>query len=119
MQFIRNSRVIDLLFRCELQNQRHQQPLHFHASGGALLQHLFEQNALMGHVLVDDPQPIAARGNDKALVDLPRGRRSDSTDSDVSGAGIASAGNSPCMAASRRESLPEGGGPGVIPAAAR
>ena len=49
---------------------RHQQPLHLHAAGGALLQHLLEQNALVRHVLVDDPQPVAARGDDEALVDL-------------------------------------------------
>ena len=39
--------------------------------GGALLQHLLEQDALVRHVLVDDPQAVAAGGDDEALVDLP------------------------------------------------
>src|ERR1035441_8252976 len=42
----------------------------------------------------------------------PSGRRSLNTDNDISGAGMASGGNSPCMS-SRRESLPEGAGPGA------
>ncbi len=41
----------------------------------------------------------------------PSGRRSESTESDISGGGMASGGNSPC-ASSVRWSLPEGGGPG-------
>src|SRR5580700_11287528 len=42
----------------------------------------------------------------------PSGRKSESAVRDVSGGGIEPAGNSPC-ASRRRESLPEGGGPGV------
>src|ERR1700689_3879844 len=42
----------------------------------------------------------------------PSGRKSESAVSEVSAGGIAPAGNSPC-ASSRRESLPEGGGPGA------
>ena len=48
----------------------------------------------------------------------PSGRRSESTESDVSGAGMASGGNSPC-ASSRRESFPEGAGPGETSIARR
>ena len=33
-------------------------------------QHLFEQDSFVGHVLVDDPQTVAPRGDDEAVVDL-------------------------------------------------
>ena len=33
-------------------------------------QHLLEQNALMRHVLIDDPQSVAPRRDDEAVVDL-------------------------------------------------
>ena len=70
MQFVGDARVVDLLLGRELQDQRHQQALHLHAAGGALLHHLLEQDALVRHVLVDDPQAVAAGGDDEALVDL-------------------------------------------------
>jgi hypothetical protein len=38
----------------------------------ALRQHLFEQNALMRHVLVDNPQPVASRSDDEAVVNLAK-----------------------------------------------
>ena len=66
-----DARVVDLLFRRQLQDQRHQQALRFHPPRGALFEHLLEQNPLVGHVLVDDPQAIAPGGDDEALVDLP------------------------------------------------
>ena len=113
MEFVGDARVIDLLLGGELQNQRHEQALHLDASGGALLHHLFEQNALVRHVLVDNPQAVAAGGEDEAFVDLAeRPQIGERCQSEFSGAGIADAGNSPC-ASRRRESLPDGGGPGV------
>ena len=40
------------------------------AAAGALGQHLFEQDPLVRHVLVDDPQSVASGGDDEAVVDL-------------------------------------------------
>jgi len=70
VQLVGDARVIDLLFGGELQNQRHQQALHLHAAGGALLHHLLEEDALVSDVLVDDPESVAAGGDDETLVDL-------------------------------------------------
>jgi hypothetical protein len=78
-----------------LHDQRHQQAPRFHLPGRPLPHHLLEQDALVDYVLIDDPQPVAPRGDDEALMDLPERRRSESTESDISGGGIASAGNSP------------------------
>ena len=52
-------RISGISSRCDL-----------HAAGGAVCQNLLEQDALVGHVLVDDPEAVAAGGNDEALVDL-------------------------------------------------
>ena len=41
----------------EFQDHRHQQPLQLDRARLPLLQHLFEQDALVRDVLVDDPQP--------------------------------------------------------------
>ena len=54
----------------QLDQDRHQQPLRLHAARGVLPQHLLEQDALVGHVLVDDPQAVAPGGDDEALVNL-------------------------------------------------
>ena len=70
VQLVGDARVVDLLLGGELHDQRHQQALHLHAAGRALLHDLLEQDALVGHVLVDDPQAVAAGGDDEALVDL-------------------------------------------------
>src|SRR5215472_11455436 len=59
VQLVGDAGVVDLLLRCELQDQGHEQALYLDPAGGALLQHLLEQDALVGHVLVDDPQPVA------------------------------------------------------------
>ena len=113
VQFLGDARVIDLLLRRELQDHRHQQPLHFHASGGALFQHLLEQNALMRHVLVDDPQPVASGGDDEALVDLAERAqiaRAPKATSRARGWHPAETRRA-CRAGA--SSLPEGGGPGA------
>ena len=44
--------------------------LHLDTTGGALFQHLFEQNPLMRDVLIDDPQPVTPCRYDKAVVNL-------------------------------------------------
>ena len=54
-QFVLNPRVFDLLLGRQLQNHRHQQLLHFRASGCLLRQHLFKQDTLMCHMLIDNP----------------------------------------------------------------
>ena len=56
-QFVRDPRVFDLLRRRQFQHHRHQQLLPLDAALGPLPQHLFKQDALVRHVLVDDPQP--------------------------------------------------------------
>src|SRR5262249_28421542 len=70
-----DARVVDLLLRRELQDERHQQTLRLDPAGGALLHDLFEKNALMSDVLVDDPEPVASRRDDETLVNLPERRQ--------------------------------------------
>ena len=42
-------------------------------AGGTLREDPFEQNALMRHVLIDDPEPVAAGGDDETVVNLANG----------------------------------------------
>ena len=70
VQLLGDARVFDLLRGAQADHQGHQQPLALDAALGALGQHLLEQNSLVRHVLVDDPQPVASRGDDEAVVDL-------------------------------------------------
>ena len=72
-QLIGDAGVIDLLFGGERENHRHQQALGLDGAGGALLEDLLEEDALMRHVLIDDPQAVAAGGDDEALVNLAEG----------------------------------------------
>ncbi len=51
-------------------HRRDQQALRLHIPAGAGGEHLLEQNTLMRHVLVDDPQPVAPGRHDEAVVDL-------------------------------------------------
>ena len=70
VQFIGDARIFDLLRRAEADHQGHQQTLRFDAAVRARGQHLLEQNPLMRDVLIDDPQPVAPRGDDEAVVNL-------------------------------------------------
>ena len=59
-----------LLRRSQFQHQRHEQTLAFDALGGALAQDFFEQHALMGNVLVDNPQTVFVDREDKRIANL-------------------------------------------------
>ena len=58
IEFVCNPCIFQLLRRAKGQNQGHQQTLHLDRIRGALLQHLFKQDAFMRDVLIDDPQAI-------------------------------------------------------------
>src|SRR5262249_33558804 len=64
------TRILELLRGGDGQYDRHQQPLALDTAVGARRKHMFEQNALMRDVLIDDPQSVAARGDDEAVVNL-------------------------------------------------
>ena len=68
-----DSGVFDLLLRRELQDERHEQSLHLQASGRLLSQNLFEEDAFVCHVLIDNPEPVRSGGNDEAVVQLSQG----------------------------------------------
>ena len=89
----------------QLEHDRHQQPLLLHPAGGLLPQHLLEQDALVRHVLVDDPEAVAAGGDDEALVDLAQRRAGRDSAARLAGASCsASAGNPPCVSGTRKRS---------------
>ncbi len=56
--------------RLELHKQGHQEPLALHVFYIPLAQDLFEQDALVGDVLVDDPESVFAGGQNERLAEL-------------------------------------------------
>ncbi len=69
-QFVGNFSEHCLLSGREFENQWHQQTLAFNFLCATLLQNLFEEHALMGHVLVNDPQPFPVHRQDERLPNL-------------------------------------------------
>ena len=65
-----DARVFELLPGGEFDQNGHEQLLRFHAAAGLLAKHLLKEDALVGHVLVDDPQAIASGGHDEAVMNL-------------------------------------------------
>ena len=59
-----------LLRRREFDHQRHQQALAFDFLRRPLLQNFLEQHALVGHVLVDDPQAFGIHRQDEGVANL-------------------------------------------------
>src|SRR5262249_30254768 len=53
-----------------LNDHRHQHALRFDFSGAACFEMLFEQDAFMSNVLVDDPESLSVYGDDEAGTDL-------------------------------------------------
>ena len=72
-QFVGDARVFDLLPGRQFEDDGHEERLLLDAAGGALRQDLFEEYPLVGDVLVDDPQAVAAGGQDEAFVELAEG----------------------------------------------
>ncbi len=70
LQLIGDARIFDLLAGRQIEQNRHQKLLAFHAALRLLAQHFLEQNALVRHVLIDDPQAIAPGRDDEAVVNL-------------------------------------------------
>ena len=71
-QFIGDCRKYALLRGRKLQQQWHQQPLAFYLLCRSLAENFFKQHALMGHVLIDDPEALGAYGEDEGVVHLPQ-----------------------------------------------
>ena len=69
-QFIGNLGKDRLLRRGEFEQQRHEQALAFHFLGGPLLEDFFEEHALVGDVLIDDPETFVIDGQDERLANL-------------------------------------------------
>ena len=70
LQFVRDFGEHRPLRRRQLQHNRHQQPLAFDSLCRALLQYSFKQHALVGDVLVYDPQPIFVHRQDERVPNL-------------------------------------------------
>jgi len=79
-QFIRDLAKYRLLRGRQLQHDGHEQALALHLHGGPLLQNAFEQDALMRHMLIDDPQTVFVHRQNERVPDLtqrpqrPQGR---------------------------------------------
>ena len=65
MQFVGDFGEDGLLRGGEFEHQRHEQALAFDSLRGALLQNFFEEHALVGDVLVDDPESFFIDGQDE------------------------------------------------------
>ena len=61
--------------RFELDQQGHEQALALNLFDFAGAKEPLKQNALVGDVLVDDPEAVLARGQDEGLAEWPRGLR--------------------------------------------
>ena len=70
LQFVGNFGEYRLLRGRQVQHDRHEQALAFNFLRGALLQHSFKKDALVGDVLVDDPEAIFVDGEDERIADL-------------------------------------------------
>ena len=71
-QLVRDFPEHRLLSGGKFQEQRHQQPLAFHTLGRALLENPFEQYALVGNVLIDDPQTLEVNRENKRVAESVR-----------------------------------------------
>ncbi len=69
-QFFGDFFVNDELARGKLEDHGHEHALAFDFSGAAGFEVLFEQDALVGYVLVDEPETFAVYGDDEAGADL-------------------------------------------------
>ncbi len=69
-QFVGDVGEDGLLRRREFDHQRQQQALAFDFLRRSLLQDLLEQHALVGHVLVDDPQAFRIHREDEGVANL-------------------------------------------------
>ena len=85
VHFLRNTGIFKLLGGRELQDGGQQEALNLDVARGALPQNLLEKNALVSDVLVDDPEAIAAGGDDETVVELAEraelGKRGERIDS--------------------------------------
>ena len=63
----------DHLRRQQVDQQRHQQALTLHLFGVALAHDFFEEDALVGDVLVDDPETLFVDGQDEGVAQLAEG----------------------------------------------
>jgi hypothetical protein len=70
LQFVGYFSKDGLLGRGQFENDWHEQALAFHFLCHALPQDAFEQDSLMGYVLVDDPEAIFVYCEDKRIADL-------------------------------------------------
>src|SRR5262249_24370713 len=70
VQLLDQAREVDLLSGGPAGHPRHHELLSLRCAVGTIAQDFLEQDALVGYVLVDDPEPIGAGGTDEALADL-------------------------------------------------
>ena len=70
LQFLGNGGERDHLRGKQVEQHRHEQPLALHLLRLALLQDSLEQYPLVGHVLVDDPQPLLVHCQDEGFAQL-------------------------------------------------
>jgi len=73
LKLLGDLREDDHLGRFELDQKRHQQALALDALDLAVVEDFLEQNALVGDVLIDDPEAIFARSEDEGFSELAEG----------------------------------------------
>jgi hypothetical protein len=71
-QFLRDPGKGDHLRRQQIDQHGHQQPLALDLRHSPLAQDPLEQNALVGYVLVDDPETLLVHSQDEGFAQLPQ-----------------------------------------------
>ena len=69
-EFVGDFFIDDELARREFENHRHKHALAFDFAGAAGFEMLLEEDALVGDVLIDDPEAFGVDGDDEAGADL-------------------------------------------------
>ena len=72
LQFLRDAGEEHHLVRLQIDEHGHQQALPLHTLHFPLAKDLLKEHALMGHMLVDDPQTLVVDGEDERLAQLPQ-----------------------------------------------
>ena len=79
VQFVGHVGEVRHLGRKKVDQERHQQALALHALHLPLAQHLLKQDALVRHVLVDDPKALFIDGEDEGVLHLAKGSQAAQT----------------------------------------
>jgi len=73
LEFVGKIGEADHLLGEEINQERHEQTLTLGAFGTAFAENLLEEDALVGDVLIDDPEAFVVRGKDEGIAQLAEG----------------------------------------------